>query len=97
MLRWTRRYPGLNYYRRRHEALRRFFGVLVEDVIAVTRANLAEVDPQSVADVRAAGKMMVQFSPGLWSDLKQIRKFLFTRMYRAPDSGGDPHLCDRSG
>jgi len=25
-------YPGLNYYRRRHEALRRFFGILVEDV-----------------------------------------------------------------
>ena len=31
-------YPDLNYYRRRHEALRRFFGVLVEDVIAYARA-----------------------------------------------------------
>jgi dGTPase len=28
--------------------------------------------------------MMVQFSPGLWSDLKVIREFLFHRMYRAP-------------
>jgi dGTPase len=80
-----RKYPGLNYYRRRHEALRRFFGVLVEDVIAVTRANLAEVDPQSAQDVRDAGRMMVQFSPALWADLKQIRQFLFTRMYRAPE------------
>jgi dGTPase len=80
-----RKYPGLNYYRRRHEALRRFFGVLVEDVIAVTRTNLAEVDPQSAQDVRDAGRMMVQFSPALWSDLKQIRQFLFTRMYRAPE------------
>ncbi|MCG7492727.1 deoxyguanosinetriphosphate triphosphohydrolase [Thalassobius sp. Cn5-15] len=80
-----RKYPGLNYYRRRHEALRRFFGVLVEDVIAVTRANLAEVGPQTAQDVRDAGRMMVQFSPGLWSDLKQIRQFLFHRMYRAPE------------
>ncbi|WP_179380521.1 deoxyguanosinetriphosphate triphosphohydrolase [Jannaschia marina] len=77
-------WPGLNYYRRRHEALRRFFGVLVEDVIEVTERNLADLAPESVADVRAAGRMMVQFSPGLWSDLKVIRAFLFERMYRAP-------------
>lgn len=80
-----KKYPGLNYYRRRHEALRRFFGVLVEDVIAVTRTNLAEVDPQSAQDIRDAGKMMVQFTPALWADLKQIREFLFHRMYRAPE------------
>jgi len=79
-----RKYPNLNYYRRRHEALRRFFGILVEDVIAVSRRNLAEVDPRSVSDVRHAGRMMVQFNPALWEDLKVIRKFLFHRMYRAP-------------
>ncbi|CTQ32428.1 deoxyguanosinetriphosphate triphosphohydrolase [Jannaschia rubra] len=77
-------YPGLNYYRRRHEALRRFFGVLVEDVIAVTEANLSDLDPRSAGDIRAAGRMMVQFSPALWSDLRVIRAFLFERMYRAP-------------
>lgn len=80
-----RRYPGLNYYRRRHEALRRFFGVLVSDVIDVSRANLAALNPQSVTDIRHAGRMMVQFSPGIWKDLKIIREFLFHRMYRAPE------------
>ena len=78
------KFPDLDKYRRRHEALRRFFGVLVEDVIAVSRANLQELGPMSCADVRGAGRMMVQFSPALWSDLKVIRKFLFTQMYRAP-------------
>ena len=80
-----RKYPGLNYYRRRHEALRRFFGVLVEDVIGVSRANLAALDPRSVEDVRGAGRMMVQFTPAIWKDLKIIREFLFHRMYRAPE------------
>ncbi|EYD73748.1 Deoxyguanosinetriphosphate triphosphohydrolase [Limimaricola hongkongensis DSM 17492] len=80
-----RLYPGLNYYRRRHEALRRFFGVLVEDVIGVARANLAEADPKSAREVRAAGRMMVRFTPGLWADLKVLREFLFHRMYRAPE------------
>jgi len=79
------KYPGLNYYRRRHEALRRFFGILVEDVIAVSRHNLADLNPGSVQDIRHAGRMMVQFSPELWSKLKQIREFLFHRMYRAPE------------
>ena len=79
-----RKYPGLNYYRRRHEALRRFFGVLVEDVIAIARANLAELTPKTASNVRYAGRPMIQFSNGLWSDLKVVRQFLFHRMYRAP-------------
>ncbi|HCP80928.1 MAG TPA: deoxyguanosinetriphosphate triphosphohydrolase [Octadecabacter sp.] len=78
------KYPNLDTDRRRHEALRRFFGVLVEDVIAVSRANLVALDPQTCADIRGAGRMMVQFSPVLWADLKVVRNFLFTQMYRAP-------------
>ena len=78
------KYPGLNYYRRRHEALRRFFGVLVEDVIGVTEANLRDLAPASTADIRHAGRMMARFSPQLWADLQVIRGFLFERMYRAP-------------
>ncbi|EPX85909.1 deoxyguanosinetriphosphate triphosphohydrolase, putative [Rubellimicrobium thermophilum DSM 16684] len=79
-----RKYPGLNYYRRRHEALRRFFGVLVEDVILLARRTLAELAPRDVEDIRLAGRMTIRFSPGLWEDLQVIRRFLFHRMYRAP-------------
>ncbi len=78
------RYPGLNYYRRRHEALRRFFGILVEDVIRVSRERLAELNPASVGDIRHAGHMVVGFSPDIARQLPEIRDFLFHRMYRAP-------------
>lgn len=78
-------YPGLNYYRRRHEALRRFFGILVEDVIGVARGNLETLEPQSAQDVRQAGRTLVQFTPELFDALKIIRQFLFERMYRAPE------------
>ena len=77
-------YPDLNYYRRRHEALRRFFGVLVEDVIAVAEEQIAELNPQSATDIRHAGHQMIRFSDPLFADLKVIRQFLFDRMYRAP-------------
>jgi len=79
-----KRYPGLETNRRQHEAMRRFFGVLVEDVIATSLENAARLRPQSAGEVRQAGVPLVRFSPGLWADLKVIRGFLFERMYRAP-------------
>ncbi|MCW1954640.1 MAG: deoxyguanosinetriphosphate triphosphohydrolase [Roseobacter sp.] len=78
------RYPALEPARRQHEALRRFFGVLVEDVIATSREIAAQIAPLSATDVRLAGRPLVQFSPALWADLKRVRAFLFERMYRAP-------------
>ena len=79
-----KKYPDLDLRRRRNEALRRFFGVMVEDVLRVTRDNLLDLDPQSAQDIRMAGRPVAQFSADLWTDLKQVRTFLFTRMYRAP-------------
>ena len=79
-----RAYPGLDDYRRRHEALRRVFGVMVADVIETSRAALTQAAPQSAAQVRQLGRPVIRFSDALWSDLKQIRAFLFRHMYRAP-------------
>ncbi|MEM8656139.1 MAG: dGTP triphosphohydrolase [Pseudomonadota bacterium] len=78
------RYPGLDPTRRRHEGLRRVFGIMVTDVVETSRMHLAHSGAQSVEDVRALGRPVVRFSDGLWRDLKQIRTFLFTNMYRAP-------------
>ncbi len=77
------RWPGLEEGRRRHEGLRRVFGVMVEDVLTTSRRLLLEANPASVAEVRALGRPVIRFSDALWQDLKAIRAFLFTRMYRA--------------
>ncbi len=79
-----RLHPRLDVKRRRHEALRRVFGVMVGDVIAQSRATLAEMQPRSVEALRSAGAPVIRFSPALWRDLQVIRRFLFNRMYRAP-------------
>lgn len=75
-------YPDLDFIRRRHEALRRVFGVMVEDVIAQSQRNIAELAPKSVADIRGAGRQIVRFSPEMWADLEIIRAFFFKHMYR---------------
>jgi dGTPase len=79
-----RMYPGLDRMRRRHEALRRVFGVMVEDVIAVAKNRLEAAQPKSVDEIRAMEGTVIRFSKPLYQELKAIRAFLFTRMYRAP-------------
>ncbi len=77
-------YPGLDPMRRRHEALRRVFGLMVEDVIAVAQNRIAGSNPQSVEDIRAMDGPIIRFSKPLFQNLKAIKSFLFVRMYRAP-------------
>ena len=79
-----RLYPGLDRMRRRHEALRRVFGVMVEDVIAVAENRLAGLQPQSAQEIRDMDGPIIRFSKPLYQNIKAIKSFLFTRMYRAP-------------
>lgn len=79
-----RLYPGLDPTRRRYEALRRVFGVMVEDVIAVAQNRLAGLQPRSADDIRAMDGAIIRFSKPLYQNIKAIKSFLFQRMYRAP-------------
>ena len=77
-------YSNLDTARRRHEALRRVFGMMVSDVISTSRAILDESDATSAHDIRHLGRPVIRFSESVFADLKEIRSFLFNRMYRAP-------------
>jgi dGTPase len=79
-----RLYPGLDAYRRRHEALRRVFGYMVSDVIDTSRARLEDAAPDGPQAIRDLGRPVIAFSDDMWAQLKEIRSFLFRRMYRAP-------------
>jgi dGTPase len=76
------RWPGLAPGRREHEALRRFFGLLVEDVLATSAARLAAHAPADAAAVRHLGVPVVGFAAATFAELKEIRAFLHQRMYR---------------
>jgi dGTPase len=76
------RWPGLAPERREHEALRRFFGLLVEDVLATSQERIAAHAPTNAAQVRSLGVPVARFSDGTFAELRQIRTFLYHRMYR---------------
>ncbi len=79
------RYPGLEEPRVIHEIMRRQITAMVEDVIGVAQAHLAEVRPQSADDVRHAGRTLACFSPEMAEADRQIKGFLYRHLYRHPD------------
>jgi dGTPase len=75
-------WPGLEVLRRRHEALRRVFGLMVDDVLAESRARLDALAPGSASEIRALGKPVILFSERMAADITEIKSFLFRHMYR---------------
>lgn len=75
-------YPGLDAARRAHEIVRRLITVLIEDVVAETRARAASLAPRSSEEVRMAARPLVAFSPAMVEGDKAIKGFLYPRMYR---------------
>ncbi|WP_274629267.1 deoxyguanosinetriphosphate triphosphohydrolase [Arvimicrobium flavum] len=79
------RYPALDAVRTGHELMRRQITIMVEDVIVAAKANLSEVNPKNADAVRAAGRPIVTFSPGMAQEEKQLKAFLYKNLYRHPD------------
>ncbi len=75
-------WPGLEAPRRRHEALRRVFGLMVDDVLAESRHRLAALAPSGMAEVQALDRPVIAFSARMEGDIATIKGFLFCRMYR---------------
>lgn len=73
-------------HRRRwlNEAIRRMLSDQVYDVIATTRAALAECAPADADAVRQAGRPLVGFSEGMRAESQTLKRFLFSQLYRHP-------------
>jgi dGTPase len=76
------RWPGLAAQRRQHEAMRRVFGAMVEDVLRESAQVLGRLAPEGIDELRRSGQTVVRFSRPLREDLQVIRKFFFDNMYR---------------
>ncbi len=73
-------------HRRRwlNEAIRRMLSDQVYDVIATTRAALADAAPADAGAVRQAGRPLVGFSDGMRAESQTLKRFLFSQLYRHP-------------
>jgi dGTPase len=75
-------YPGIDQARRVHELIRGLITRMIEDVIAETGRRVAMLKPRSAAEVREAPRPIVGFSPAMDKADREIKGFLYPRMYR---------------
>ena len=66
------------------ELIRTLMSELMEDVLGQTRANLGAANLASAPALRAAGRAMAAFSPGLLPRLMALKDFQMRNMYRHP-------------
>ncbi|HKX23470.1 MAG TPA: deoxyguanosinetriphosphate triphosphohydrolase [Rhizorhapis sp.] len=84
---WKRveaRFPDLPHEQLVPELIRDQIGLMVNDVIENTRANIREAGIETVEDVRSAGQMLSGFSPALAEAERQWKRFMYATLYHHP-------------
>ncbi|WP_426387465.1 deoxyguanosinetriphosphate triphosphohydrolase [Sphingobium sp. R-21] len=84
---WDRvraRYPDVPQDRLLRELVREQIGVMANDLIAATRANIAAAGVETVDDVRRAGATLVGFSPELAAQERDLKRFMYATLYHHP-------------
>jgi dGTPase len=66
----------------RHQTVRRIIGRCTRDLVVTTLKNVQGASVNSVEDVRRAGRRLVGYSPDMARQVKELKDFLFTNLYR---------------
>ena len=81
-----RKFPGAPRDRQLRELVRSQIGLMVNDVIAETRARVQGM--ASPDDARCAGRQSVAFSPALEQHERQLKRYMYERLYYHPEQIG---------
>jgi len=78
-----KRFPDAPRERLQRELVRDQIGLMVNDVIEHTRAQVQGVG--SVAEVREAGRQLAGFSPAMAENERRLKSFMYDKLYYHPD------------
>ena len=76
------RYPDLEDRRLIYEIIRRMIGAVVSDLIEETRRRIDAVAPNTIDEVREAGKPLVSMSDAMYEQHSSLKQFLHKHLYR---------------
>ena len=60
-------------------------GHMVEDVLAETGRRVGQAGVETIEDVRSAGSQLVGFSGALAAEERELKRFLYDRLYGSPE------------
>ena len=79
------RHPGLSLDKKQRALVRDMIGSMVGDVLAATGRRVAEIGAQTIDEVREAGVPVAGFSEDLATDERELKRFLYDRLYGLPE------------
>jgi dGTPase len=79
------RHPGISNEKRQRALVRDMIGFMVGDVLAETERRVGLEGVQTIEDVRAAGRALAGFSAGLVTEERELKRFLYERLYGLPE------------
>ncbi|MDP5009380.1 MAG: deoxyguanosinetriphosphate triphosphohydrolase [Glaciimonas sp.] len=77
----NRVFPDLGGRRAINETIRRMINTLINDLIQTSRLRIADVNPKTVDDVRAAAPL-IAFSDTMAHEARELKRFLRENLYR---------------
>jgi dGTPase len=78
------RHPGISTDKSQRALVRDMIGSMVGDVLAETEVRVRRAGVATLDDVRAVGGALVGFSPGLAAEERELKRFLYSRLYESP-------------
>ena len=79
------RHPGISLEKRQRALVRDMIGTMVGDVLAETERRIREARIATIDDVRSAGHQLAGFSDALEGEERELKRFLYSRLYGLPE------------
>ena len=79
------RHPGLSIEKRQRALVRDLIGYMVGDVLAETARRVRDTRVETIDDLRAAGGPLAGFSDALAAEERELKRFLYRRLYDLPE------------
>ncbi|MGE5063016.1 MAG: deoxyguanosinetriphosphate triphosphohydrolase [Myxococcales bacterium] len=80
-----KRHPGILLEKRQRALVRDMIGTMVEDVLAETERRVRDSGVETIDEVRSAGKPLADFSETLGAEERELKSFLYERLYGLPE------------
>jgi dGTPase len=80
-----RRHPELSPEKKLRALVRDQIGTMVGDLIAETQRRVASARVETCDDVRSVGKQLAGFSAELVEEERELKRFLYERLYNVPE------------
>lgn len=89
------RHPEIAAEKKQRALVRDMIGYMVGDVLAETERRVRECGVETIDDVRSAGMQLAGFSSELQSAERELKAFLYARLYGLPELQPVRHEAER--